>query len=361
MKHIRRNTLVAAAALCACGIAAAQSSAKVFGVVDLAIQRGTGTIANKSQMGSSGLTTSRMGFRGTEDLGGGTWAGFWLEAGINVDSGTGVATNTNNQASGTSTGQGLAFNRRSTVSLSGTWGELRLGRDFTPQYHNLTYEPTGTVGVGTAVNYTNIITGPTNTRASNAVSYFTPKIAGFSGQAQYYFGENASNAANKNDGSGMGLRAVYSRGPYEVAAATSRTKYLGGNSKQSNIGGYYDFGVAKLLANYSSDEGQVAQGAGSALVKAKGWSLGTVVPYGAEEFRAGYSTYKIDQRTATLDEPRARKLMLGWVHNLSKRTAVYTTFARVTNSGGSATSLLGSVTAANEHSNGYEAGLRHSF
>ena len=359
MKYIRRNTLVAAAALSACGLAAAQSSVQMFGVVDAAIQRGTGSVASKTQLGSSGLTTSRFGVRGREDLGDGLWAGYWLEAGVNVDSGTGVATNTNNQASGASTGQGLAFNRRSTVSLGGNWGEVRLGRDFTPQYNNLAYEPTGNVGVGTSVNYTNIITGPTNTRASNAVSYFTPRLNGFSGQAQYYLGENQSNSANKDDGNGWGVRAVYNGGPFELGVATSRTKYLGGNSQQSNIGGYYDFGMAKVLANYSHDEGLVAPGTSS--VKANGWSLGTTVPLGAEELRAGYSTYKIDQQTAMLNDPRAKKFMLGWVHNFSKRTAAYTTVARLNNSGGSSSSLLGAVASANGHSNGYEAGLRHSF
>ena len=76
---------------------------------------------------------SRLGFRGTEDLGGGLNASFWLEAGLNNDNGTGASTSTNNSTStsqaGASGSQGLTFNRRSTVSLASTWGELRLGRD----------------------------------------------------------------------------------------------------------------------------------------------------------------------------------------------------------------------------------------
>lgn len=365
MKTIRlRNSLVAAATLAACGLASAQSAVQLFGVVDVALQHGTGSVADKTQLGNSGLTTSRLGFRGTEDLGGGQWAGFWLEAGVNADNGSGVGTNTNNQASGSTSGtQGLQFNRRSTVSLGGAWGELRVGRDFTPQYHNLGYEPTGATGVGTAVNATNIITGSTNTRASNAISYFMPTINGFFGQAQYYMGENASNAANDNDGNGAGVRVGYRGGNYEVAVATSRTKYALGDSKQSNIGGFYDFGVAKLLANYSHDEGlvQLPSAGGQQLAKGKGFSLGTSVPLGNSELRAGYSRYKVDMQSAGQDEPTAKKLMASYVYNLSKRTAVYGTVARVTNSGGSTTALLGAVTAANDNSNGFETGIRHTF
>lgn len=363
MKTIRmRSSLVAAAALAVCGLASAQST-QLFGVVDVALQRGTGSVANKTQLGNSGLTTSRLGFRGTEELGGGQWAGFWLEAGVNPDNGTGNPTNTNNQASGSTSGsQGLTFNRRSTLSLGGSWGELRVGRDFTPQYHNLNYEPTAATGVGTAVNSTNIITGSTNTRASNSISYFMPTIKGFFGQAQYYMGENASNVPNKNDGNGGGIRVGYQGGRYEIAAATSKTKYSAGNSKQSNIGGFYDFGVAKLLANYSHDEGLVQLSTdGQQLAKGKGWSLGTSVPYGSSELRAGYSRYKVDVHGSGVDEPTAKKLMASWVYNFSKRTAMYGTVARVTNSGGSSTALLGAVTAANEHSNGFEAGIRHTF
>lgn len=60
-------------------------------------------------------------------------------------------------------------------------------------------------------------------------------------------------------------------------------------------------------------------------------------------------------------DPTSKKLALGYVHNLSKRTALYATYARVTNSGGAAASLNGSVTAANASSTGYDFGVRHAF
>lgn len=372
-KFATRNFLVAAAALSACGLAAAQSNVTLFGVVDTAVQRGTGSIASKTQLGNSGLTTSRLGLRGNEDLGGGMWAGFWLEAGVNSDDGQGVSANgqANNQPAGAfnaatganapvrSGAQGLTFNRRSTVSLGGSWGEVRLGRDFTPQYRNISdYDVTGATGVGTAVNVTNIITGVTNTRASNAISYFMPNVSGFFGQAQYYMGENSDNVANKDDGTGYAVRLGYGAGPFEVAVATSRTQYLAGDSHQSNIGGSWDVGVAKLFADYSHDRGVF--NAASSMAKADGWSLSGSVPVGANEFRAGYSSYKIKYDIGG-EEPEAQKLMASYIYKFSKRTAAYATVAHVKNTNGSTTALLGATTGRNENSNGYEAGLRHTF
>ena len=70
-----------------------------------------------------------------------------------------------------------------------------------------------------------------------------------------------------------------------------------------------------------------------------------------------YSRYKVD----VAGDPTSKKLALGYVHNLSKRTALYVTVARVTNNGGAAQALNGSVTAANGNSTGYDLGIRHSF
>ena len=364
-----KKLLVAAIALATSGLASAQSSLVLFGVVDVAVQHGSGSIANRSQLGSGGLNASRLGFRGTEQLSGGNWAGFWLEAGLNGDNGSGMATNTNNQASGAPAslngGQGMTFNRRSTVSLGGHWGEIRVGRDYTPQYLNIKlYDPTDAVGVGTAVNVTNIITGPTSQRASNTVTYFMPKLAGFFGEVQYYFGENASNAANKDDGSGGGIRVGYGHGPFEFAVATSRTQYLAGNSRQSNVGGQYDFGFAKLMANYSRDEGLVQAAPSPAplsTAKGTGWLLGAIIPHGQNEFKLSYSRYGIDVDNPALADPEATKFMAHWNYRFSARTALYTTVAHVRNRGGSNTALLGAITGPNEASTGYELGLRHSF
>ncbi len=352
-----KKSLIALAVLAsAAGAASAQSSVTLFGIVDAVVTVGRGTIADRTQLTDSGYNSSRLGFRGTEDLGGGMSASFWLEAGLNNDSGEGDPTNVNNQGSGTGAAsagrQGLTFNRRSTVSLAGGWGELRLGRDYSPQFWNLTvFDPFGTNGVGTTQTLNSIITGSTAVRASNTVGYFLPgNLGGFYGQFQYYMGENLKNgAATEDDGTGMGLRVGFANGPFNVALAMSRTEYAAGDVRQNNIGGQWDFGIAKAMAHYSRDENGSIDG--------KGWLIGGLFPIGAGEIRAAYSRYETD----AAGQPETKKLALGYVHNLSKRTAVYTTWARVRNSGGAAQALGGSTTGINSNSSGFDLGVRHSF
>src|SRR6218665_4047341 len=126
-----KKSLMALAVLAASGAAMAQSSVTLFGGLDAPYAYGSGSLSNKSQLTNSGLTSSRLGFRGTEDMGGRLCASFWLEAGVNNDDGTGATTDTNNQAT-SSGGGGLTFNRRSTVSLSGGVGGGCPRRGLTP-------------------------------------------------------------------------------------------------------------------------------------------------------------------------------------------------------------------------------------
>jgi len=356
-----KKSLIALAVLASfAGVASAQSSVTLFGIVDATLAHGSGSASNKTQLTNSGYNSSRLGFRGTEDLGGGMSASFWLEAGLNNDDGQGAATNSNNQASGAGAAvagrQGLTFNRRSTVSLAGGWGELRLGRDYTPQFWNLTvFDPFGTNGVGTTQTLNSIVTGVTAVRASNSIGYFLPgNLGGFYGQVQYYLGENNSNVANKDDGTGYGLRFGFANGPFNVALALSRTKYAAGDVQQNNIAGQWDFGVAKLMGEYSFDKNEAATSG-----KGKGYLIGGLIPVGAGEIRLAYSRYKVELAAAT---PTAKKYALGYDYNLSKRTVLYATYAHVSNSGGSGQALNGAtLTSPNDSSSGYDFGIRHAF
>ncbi len=354
-----KKSLIALAVLATAGVASAQSSVTLFGIVDATLQHVSNSGGTSvTRLTNSGYNSSRLGFRGTEDLGGGMSASFWLEAGLANDDGQGAATNSNNQASGAGAAvagrQGLTFNRRSTVSLAGGWGEVRVGRDYTPQFWNLTvFDPFGTNGAGTTQTLNSIITGVTAVRASNTIGYFLPgNLGGFYGQVQTYRGENPSGAATSSDGNGNGLRLGWANGPFNVALALSKTKYNAGDVKQNNIGGEWNFGVAKLQAHYAKDTNGTLDG--------KGWLIGALVPVGAGEIRAAYSRY----RTDLAGNPTSKKLALGYVHNLSKRTALYATYARVKNSGGAAASAVpGAATgpAVNDSSTGYDFGIRHSF
>lgn len=371
-----KKSLIALAVMAAAGAASAQSSVTLFGIVDAAITHGSASNGGTSWTGitNSGYNSSRLGFRGTEDLGGGMAASFWLEAGVNNDDGSGATSNSNNQASGqvASPGlvgsQGLTFNRRSTVSLSGGWGELRLGRDYTPMFWNLTiFDPFGTNGVGTnnmlvgvgamakaAGSYASNVT----VRASNQIGYFLPaNLGGFYGQAGYWFGENKQDGtATQHDGDGYGLRLGYASGPFNVAADWGRTKYAAGDFKTWNIGGQWDFGMARVMAQYDRDNLDSPTN-----FDGRGWLVGGLIPVGAGEIRLAYSRYTVDFNNGTAN-PRSSKWALGYDHNLSKRTNVYATIARVSNSNGAAVTLGGAGAGTGGfNSTGFDIGVRHSF
>lgn len=351
-----KRILPIAAALLASGGAVAQSSVTLFGIADVAYTYGSGNgtgSANRSQLTSGSIQTSRLGLRGTEDLSDGYAASFWLEGQVSVDTGNGGTTNTNNQASGAVAAGGLNFGRRSTVSLNAPWGEVRLGRDFTPQALNhVFFDPFNNVGVGASQAFVSSLGGTTLLRASNGVGYLSPSNWGpISAQVQYYLGENPSGTAQSKDGTGVGLRLVYTMGAFQAALAYSKTSFLTGDVRVTNIGGSYTSGNLKLLASYGKDD------VAGAAPDGKGGLLGIVHQLGGGEIRGTYTTYK----TTANGSPKTDKLAIGYGHNLSKRTQLYVTLARVNNSGGAAVALGGVTTAANQSSNGLDIGIRHSF
>jgi predicted porin len=324
----------------------------LFGVVDAAYAKGTGTVSSKTQLKNSGYNSSRIGFRGVEDLGGGLKASFWLEAGVNNDDGSGAGTNNNNQAAGATDpvlnarNQGLTFNRRSTVSVEGNFGEVRLGRDYTPQFWTETaYDPFGTNGVGTNIAFNK--GGVTGVRASNSIGYLSPSFSGVKVWAQAYMGENASTDAAKA-GDGNAFRVSYDNGPLSVALASSSTKTgLNVKNKTSNIGGSYDLGVAKLFAQTNKTKIDGAK-------DIKGGLFGATAPVGA-------GTVRVAMSSTAQGDAKSNQFALGYVYSLSKRTDLYATYASVKNKGGAAVALNGSVTAANAKSTGYDFGVKHSF
>jgi len=325
----------------------AQSSVTLFGVVDAGYAVGNGSISDKTQLRHSGYNSSRLGFRGTEDLGGGMKASFWLEAGVGNDDGSGQATSALNQAQtaanvGT---QGLTFNRRSTVSLEGKMGELRLGRDYTPHFWSETaFDPFGTNGVGT--NVAAFKGGLTGVRASNSIGYLSPSMGGVKLWVQTYMGENASTAAKV--GNGNSYRITFDQGKFSAAYAGSKTTTAAGvTNDTSNMAASYDLGVAKLMAQSNSTKI-------TGLADLKGSLIGALVPM------AG-GTFRISSAQSDRAGNKQKQTSVGFVNPLSKRTDLYATYARLANSGGSAVALNGSATAANTSSTGYEFGVKHSF
>ena len=367
-----KKYLIALAAASGAGAALAQSSLTLFGVVDAAVTytKGSGPgSAHKTQLSNSGNMFSRLGFRGTEDLGGGYSANFWLEMGLQNDSAQGFPSNTNNQASGNGPAGVLSFNRRSTVSLAGPFGEVRLGRDYVPAFWNTAiFDPFGTGGgIGANQIYFSGLGGlvaPTGTRASNSIGYLLPaSLGGFYGQVMYAMSENDSRSvlpgtlvSNRHDGDHTGARFGYQGGGLNIALATGRTRYASGDLRVTNLGASYTFDASLMNLKLTSELYKESKGT----TDAKGVLVGFQLPIGPGEIKASYARYRLEPAGALL-KPTSSKLAIGYVHNLSKRTALYATIARISNSNGASQALSGAITAPNRASSGTEFGMRHMF
>ncbi|MDP2371626.1 MAG: porin [Rhodoferax sp.] len=338
-----KKSLVALAALAVVGVASAQSSVTIFGIVDAAYAHTSGGGISRDGITNSGLNSSRLGFRGTEDLGGGMKAGFHLEGQLANDNGT---------------PGGLNFLRRSFVSLTGGFGEVRIGREYSPSFWNTTiYDPFGTNGIGQSNGLAMLAQGGLAgnagpVRNDNSVSYLMA-ASGVTVHAMYAFGEKASNV-DDNSGDYLGVRVAYAAGPLDVGVSFANQKGLTGPVDVSitNLGVSYDLGMAKPMFQWGREKNNS--------VKISNWLLGVTVPVGQGEIRAAYSRY--DASVANKDW---NKLAVGYGYNLSKRTQLYGTLARVSNQSAQAMTvsnngLAGSVSLGGK-SSGYEFGVRHSF
>jgi len=351
MHHFKRShARLRLVALAVAGIGAAAqaqtSNTTLFGIIDTNVARFSASgAASLNKLGTDGLSSSRWGMRGSEPLGDGLTASFWLEGAFSGDSGNIGSTNTNNQSTGSASG---LFGRRVTASLQGGFGELRVGRDLTPVFNNLSdFNVFGTNGTGNAgAMFYPVFSSVVHVRASNGVSYLTPSLGGVYAHATYAFGENAGN----NDGRYIGGRVGYRNGPLHVAAGSMRTSYLNGDQTQTTAGASYDFGVVKLMTLYGKNK--------KGSVENSALHFGAVVPFGSNEVRVGYT----DARLRGGDG--AGHLMAGVIHHLSKRTALYVDASQIDNKGNGKTFGLSDglkpVTPGGK-STGFEAGIRHSF
>ena len=316
------------------------SSATLFGTVDLAATHLSNGGGSTSGMSHSGGNISRIGLRGTEDLGSGYGAGFWFESGLNAKDGS---------AGGPA---GNFWNRRATVSLTGPFGELRLGRDDSATFLNtLIFDPFLTNGV--AGTNTFVMNGAP-IQISNAVSYFLPKnLGGFYGQLQYAWGP-ASTPTSK---AYRGFRGGYANGPLNLSLAAAQLNFNGaGALKIANLGASYDFGVIKpslIWAQEKRDGGPTVRGI----------QLGASANFGPHMVRASIGDYRTSGGAA---DANWRKLGIGYAYNFSKRTMLYASAGYVMNSKGanravSAQGMTVPVNTLGHSASGFDIGLRHFF
>jgi predicted porin len=338
----------------------AQSSVTVFGIADLAARsvHNEGTPAARSLVSGSN-STGRIGFRGVEDLGDGLTAGFYLEAGMLLDTGSSVVAN-------------QFFDRRATVSVaSRTLGEVRAGRDHVPSYVSWTrFDPFSYVGVAGSNNMVSATpVGPirsafgtaanTTVRSSNSIQYLLPSgLAGAEGGLMVAAGEGA--VAGSGTHKVLGARLGYVAGPIVVSGGFTQTEnslMVADKFKDAVLGASYDFGVVRVSGAWRRFS------LGSS--RQTNLMLAAVVPIVLGDLKLSYlkADYEGQVGATNIGIADATQLGLGYVYNLSKRTALYATASRISNKGAAIFSVPGGSTGlkAGGTSSGYEAGLRHSF
>jgi len=360
-----KKTLITLAVLAAAtGVAQAQSSVVIYGTVDAGFvsERG-GKAGNTNKLDSGVASASRLGFKGTEDLGSGLSALFVLESGFNVDSGT------QDKA-------GSIFNRQAYVGLSSkTTGTLTLGQQYTPWYNTLSKvaDPFAAGYAGTAKNLF-----PANTRTSNTVLYTSPNFNGFDADVAYTFGEKAE--SNKI-GRQIGASAGYSNGPLNARLAYNNTSNENAVAAQSTGSGRnwlaaanYDFAVAKAYIAYGANKGVNSAKLNNNGVDSNGQNyynyapaaastdsnnilVGATVPVGPAGTVMASFIRTNDKTAANAD---ADQWAVGYSYALSKRTSTYASYAKIKNKNG-ATYTVGNNSNVGSGDKAFNVGVRHSF
>ena len=359
-----KKTLVALAALASMS-AFAQSSVTLYGIADVWLGNlkktteigGVTTGVAQNLLNSGGINGSRWGLKGSEDLGGGLKANFLLESGFNIDNGS--------SAQG-----GVLFGRQAVVGLSGGFGELRFGRQYTAydelrggtdlMGHSSFSATVGSAGGAWALgrDYT--------FRADNTIRYATPNFGGFGVGATYSFGENKTTTTGA---SGIiAIHGLYANGPITAGIGYQQEKNPGGlaagpaapNPNFNNggfavngttethllVSGAYDFGVAKVRLAYNTSKDNAA-GTPSA---DKEFTVGVSAPLGPVTIASEFATSK---NSAV----KGRSLGVQAQYDLSKRTFAYVGFQNtksndIVAAGAASTTTKGNLIAV---------GVRHGF
>lgn len=360
---LKESVFIAGAALCAAAAAQAQTSVTLYGIVDTGVEFLNHSGPNdKSLVRMPNITASvpsRFGFRGTEDLGGGTKALFVLESGFGSDTG---ALNYGSRL----------FGRQAFVGLSNQYGTVSLGR----QYNMTFYALLNSDILGpNAYAISNLDSYLPNTRSDNAIGYLG-KFGAWSAGATYSFGRDAAGPAGpqatncggelagdsracrqwtamaKYDGDAYGVSASYDRmngGPNALFGLTNSDYH----DDRSTLNGYVVIVGAKIGAgilhrnNYSA-----------ASFKSNLYYLGAsyaISPAWVVDGQIGRLDTKDSDRDAVM-------LALRATYNFSRRTAGYVTAGQMRNHGASALGVSpGATTLAGLNQSGVMVGIRHAF
>jgi predicted porin len=392
-----KKSLLALAAMGAfAGAAQAQSSVSVYGIMDIGLtsqtsDNGTTTTTTRTTAEAGAYSTSRLGFRGTEDLGKGLSANFNLEIGLNPIGNRIRATGTTTANTGsmldykTDQTAGDLVVRTQNVGLAGGFGSLTIGRMATlaDDVFGL-----GDVGGGnnfrgrayssaisaTAVGDTNLI----NARSDRLVRYISPNFNGISFGVAYgnASAPTAAAATTDNSGTEMGAMIRYSAGPANVGVGyQSHKDVIASTDRRESsamiVAGNYDFKVAQAFINYQNGEIKndytiVAQtqdlpvqnvtfATAGASNKRTVSEIGVAVPTGAFRFAASYYMGTRDAKTSEAGAVTKSNLtgyQAAALYNLSKRTNLYAVYG---------SSKLAIDNSSTTTVNDYGVGVRHTF
>ncbi|EJN07716.1 porin [Herbaspirillum sp. YR522] len=312
-----------------------------------------GTTGTRWRGASNQWGTSMIGFKGTEDLGGGTNAFFLLESGFGATTG---ATN------GTE-----LFNRRSYVGLQGSAGSVKFGRNLFINNDVWFLDPTGQQWIGTA----SLVKGRNWPGAANIIEYQTPDLGGFTATLQTSLGEQAGSIKNgRKDGislayinNGLELRAIYdvtrdANGRYGTVPTTNAADTIFTNSKELILGGTYKIDKLKMYVGYENLRApDVAAGLPS---KVNHYWIGANYDLTPQLTLIG-SVFRVNVNNSG---GNANLYMLGANYYLSKRTLLYVGAGSVRNKGNANFALeAGDSTGpgAGKGQNGGYVGVAHSF
>jgi predicted porin len=340
----------------------AQSQVSVYGVIDQAIDSGNYGAGTVTRLTGSGYTTERLGFKGSEDMGNGMKANFILELGQRTDTG---------MLDAGATGQ--LFQRAASVGLSGSWGQVNFGRQYTPIFSiQAANDIFRVAGIGTNYSLTNI----GQTRANNSIRYDSANMSGFTAAVMYALGDTntasvyqESTLAPKDQGRHTGLNVRYANGPLALGLGWSSEKQKAVvapatplTTKSSFLIGSYNFKVVAINAGW----GQTNNDANPKTVDGTVWTLGASMPvFGKDTVKFHYN----NSHNKLASNTDAKLIALGYVHPMSKRTTLYGTWAKMTNESGRATTLFGApaITDTTGAANlGYDPssiqiGISHNF
>ena len=397
-----KKSLVALAVLAATG-AFAQSSVTLYGRMDAGITRdsgGLGAAGSATRVDSGIAGGTRLGFRGVEDLGGGLKANFLAETGFCGDANNNSTPAGAGNPPGFCTGGNAFMGREARVGVSGGFGAVDIGRQYTPAFGVLAaVDP---FGIGTAGQIVNLfdsaggygapVTNTGNPRMNNTVKFTSTNFGGLSASVAYGLGEVAGNSTA---GRSVGFNVQYNNGPiyaglgYHVAkggvpaaavpagfTSSVATGFLvisptaavaaGTQDERKNVlfGATYDFGVAKAHFAYGTTKNTVAQGALPAVVAAgntnygdaRNTMLGLSAPLGAGRLMASYVRHD-DRGVNNFD---ADQIAVGYSYALSKRTSLYTAYAKINNKN-NAFYTVGNAGNAGIGNSAFNLGVAHTF